>query len=119
MVTTAFGNIVPPAVRDPSVGGTSLPVDLINYKVLAADPDFLIFGTITRDTNGAATSAPVVWPDGSTGTYTATITSASFPGAVDAYAITYGSPTVKTYTQSAVTRDESGAVTVRPVITEA
>ncbi len=29
----------------------------------AMNPDFLIVGTITRDANGAATSAPVIWPD--------------------------------------------------------
>lgn len=83
----------------------------------AANPDLLTFGTITRDSNGAATSAPVIWPDGTVGTYTATTVSTAFPGAVDAYTITYGSPATKTYTQPAVTRDANGAVTVRPALT--
>ena len=86
------------------------------YMQLARNPDLLIAGTITRNSDGAATSAPVVWPDGSPGTYTATTLSTDFPGAVDAYTITYGSPVTKTYTQSAVTRDSSGAVTAAPEI---
>lgn len=32
-----------------------------------ASPDALISGAITRNANGAATSAPVLWPDGSPG----------------------------------------------------
>ena len=86
-------------------------------KQLARTPDLLIAGTITRNGDGAATSAPVVWPDGSPGTYTATTLSTAFPGAVDAYTITYGSPVTRTYTQAAVTRDSSGAVTAAPAIT--
>src|SRR5687768_1166217 len=31
---------------------------------LAADPDLLIFGTLTRNADGAVTSADVLWPDG-------------------------------------------------------
>jgi hypothetical protein len=85
---------------------------------LAAVPDALIAGVIARDANGAATSAPVAWPDGTPGIYTATSVSAAFPGAVDAYTITYGAPVQKTYTQPAVTRDPTtGAVTNRPAIT--
>lgn len=90
--------------------------DALN-KQLARTPDLLIAGTITRNGDGAATSAPVVWPDGSPGTYTATTLSTAFPGAVDAYTITYGSPVTRTYTQAAVTRDSSGAVTAAPAIT--
>jgi hypothetical protein len=87
------------------------------YVQLAALPDLLIVGAITRDANGAATSAAVVWPDGSPGNYTATSVSTAFPGAVDAYTITYGSPVTKTYTQPTVTRNSLGAVTLRPAIT--
>lgn len=84
----------------------------------AANPDSLISGAITRDANEAATSAPVIWPDGATGTYTATIVSTAFPGAVDAYTITHVlSGTTLTYTQPAVTRDVVGGVTNRPAIT--
>ena len=86
------------------------------YIALAGRPDLLIAGAITRDANDAATSAPVVWPNGQPGTYTATAVSAAFPGAVDAYTITYGLPVARTYTQPAVTRNANGAVTNRPAI---
>lgn len=89
------------------------------FRTLAAQLDPLITGTITRDGNGAATSAPVVWPDGAPGTYTATTVSTVFPGAVDAYSVTHGSPADQTYTQPAVIRDASGAVTARPAVTVA
>jgi hypothetical protein len=85
--------------------------------IAAANPDALIVGAITRNSDGAATSAPVVWPDGTAGTYTATVMSTAFPGSVDAYTITYAGDTTKTYTQPTVTRDSNGAVTNRPAIT--
>ena len=92
-------------------GGTSS----VNTQ-LAMSPDTLIVGTITRNANEAATAAPVVWPDGLNGAYTADTLSSAFPGAVDAYHITrVGSSTV-TYTQPLVTRDTAGAVTLRPAI---
>lgn len=95
-------------------------IDALNSQVAmqgAALPDLIIVGVITRDANEAALSAGVVWPDGTIGTYTATMVSVAFPGAVDAYTITYGSPTVRTYTQPLVTRDPAGAVVIRPAVT--
>lgn len=83
----------------------------------ARNPDALIAGTVTRDGNGAATSAPVAWPDGTPGTYTALVVSTSFPGAVDSYRVTYGSPVTRTYTQPTITRDANGAVVNVPAIT--
>lgn len=84
----------------------------------AANPDMIIAGAVTRDGNEAATAAPVVWPDGTTGDYTATTVSTDFPGAIDAYEITYdGNDGTRTYTQPAVTRNAAGAVTLRPAIT--
>jgi hypothetical protein len=92
----------------------------VDYVRLARNPDMLITGAVTRDANGAATSAPVTWPDGRPGTYTADTLSTAFPGAVDAYHITYGSPVIKTYTQPAITRDTTtGAATNVPAITVA
>lgn len=89
---------------------------LLQVSTWARNPDLLVTGTITRDSNEAATSAPVTWPDGSPGTYTADTLSTAFPGAVDAYHITYGSPVTKTYTQPAITRDAAGAATAVPAI---
>ena len=78
---------------------------------LARDPSQLFTGTITY-TDGAPTSAAVLWPDGTAGVYTGT-PSATFPGSIDAYTITKGATT---YTQPAVTRDASGNITVQPAI---
>lgn len=89
----------------------------VTYLQLAAEPDTLVFGTISRNANGAVTTAAVVWPDGTPGVYTATVLSTQFLGAVDAYTITYGSPVIHTYTQPTVTRNTLGAVTNRPAIT--
>lgn len=72
----------------------------------------------TRNSDGAITSASIVWPDGVTGTYTATTLSTAFPGATDAWSATYQGATALTVTQPAVTRDSStGAVTAQPAIT--
>lgn len=104
---------------NPGAGHKTLGSLDARYAVLAAlarTPDALIAGTVTRDGNGAATSAPVVWPDGSAGTYTALVVSTAFPGAVDSYKITYGSPVTRTYTQPTVTRNASGAATAVPAI---
>lgn len=90
--------------------------DRTYYTQLARTPDVLISGNITRDANDAATSAPIKWPDGTVGTYTALVLSSAFPGAVDSYKVTYGSPVTKTYTQPTVTRGASGAATVVPAI---
>lgn len=104
-------------VGDPlSATAAAMKTSVGQLKVWARNPDQLIAGTVTRDSNGAATSAPVVWPDGSPGTYTADTVSTAFPGAVDAYHITYGSPVTKTYTQPTITRDATGAATNVPAI---
>jgi hypothetical protein len=97
-----------------SVNGQTGPVDLeyATYEQLARTPELLIVGTITY-TNGAPTSAAVAWPDGTTGTFTGT-PSATFPGSLDAYTITYG--TTRTYTQPTVTRDANGNITTQPAI---
>lgn len=86
------------------------------YVHLAMNPDMLIVGPITRDANDAAISGAVVWPDGTAGVYTADLVSTAFPGAVDAYHITYAGAAPLTFTQPAVTRNGNGAVTNRPAM---
>ena len=129
-LATEFISYTPPVVseavtaRDAAEGfaeaaqaAAETTVSTAAYKQFARNPDTLIAGSITRDSNGAATSAPVVWPDGTVGTYTALAVSSAFPGAVDSYKITYGSPVTLTFTQPTVTRDStSGAVTLCPAI---
>jgi len=84
---------------------------------LARDPSNIYGGAVTYDTNGAAVSAVIAWPDGATGTYAGTA-SVGFPGSISAYTVTYiGASGTKTFTQPAVTRDPTtGAVTNRPPI---
>lgn len=95
----------------------SADANYAKYINVARNPELIFTGAITRNDDGAPTGATVTWPDGSTGTYTATTVSTDFPGAVDAYTVTYGSPVTRTYTQSAVTRDENtGLVTNIPAI---
>lgn len=91
---------------------------LAQLKQWVKNPETIIQSTITRDSNQAVTSASVVWPDGRPGTFTGT-PSTQFAGAVDSYTITYvpaSGPTL-TFTQPAVTRNSSGAVTNVPAIT--
>lgn len=83
----------------------------------AANPDTMAVGPITRSASGAATSFAVVWPNGATGMFTGT-ESTTAPGAIDSYTVTHVvGATTTTYTQPALTRDDSGAVTARPGIT--
>jgi len=93
-----------------SLNGLTGAVD--TYAQLARTPDVLFVGAVTL-TDGAPTSAPVLWPDGTAGVYTGT-PSATFPGSIDAYTITHGTTT---YTQPAVTRDTAGNITNQPAIT--
>lgn len=82
----------------------------------ASNPDQIAVGAITRSASGAATSFGVVWPDGATGAFTGT-ESVGTPGAIDSYTVTHVLTGVTTtYTQPALTRDASGAVTARPAI---
>ncbi len=85
---------------------------------LAAVPEALFSGAVTVDGNGVPTSATVKWPDGTAGVFAGTA-SATWPGALDAYTITYAGTPTKTYTQPTVTRNGSGFITNRPAITVA
>lgn len=109
-------------------------LSLIAYGSIAAIPAFnpstvsillgwayvqafaLISGT--RDGNEALTSGTVQWPDGATGVFTATTLSTAFPGAIDAYTVTYvANGVTRTITQPLLTRDPAGAVTAQPALT--
>jgi len=92
-----------------SINGMTGAAD--TYLQLARTPEVLFSGPITL-TAGAPTSASVVWPDGTAGTYTGT-PSPTFPGTIDSYTITHGTTT---YTQPAVTRDTDGNITNQPAI---
>lgn len=94
---------------------------LASLVQLARDPDALFAGAVTRNADGAATSAVVEWPDkvngvAVSGTYSG-IASTTFPGSINSYTITRNVTPTVTYTQPAVTRDASGYITNRPPIT--
>lgn len=82
-------------------------------------PDSMLRGArVLHPVSGEVVTSAVVWPDGAgTGTYTATM-SATVPGAVDGWAVTYvpsAGGATKTVTQPPVTRSaRTGAVTDRP-----
>lgn len=87
------------------------------YTSLAANPDQLIFGTIDRDSDGVITTAEVIWPDGTSGTFTVEEKNSTFL-TIDSYTITYEpiGEDVVTYTQGHIDRDTNGAVIERPEI---
>lgn len=72
---------------------------------------------ITRDAEGRVTSASAIWPDGSTGTYTATNYNATHE-VYDGYTISH-TDSGKTVTQAAVTRNSEGAIITKPQLTVA
>lgn len=84
---------------------------------LAANPDQMAVGAITRSATEAVTGFAVLWPDGATGVFAGT-ESTTVPGAVDSYTVTHvlGGVTT-TYTQPTFTRNSSGSVTNRPAMT--
>jgi hypothetical protein len=97
--------------------GPAGPTGVLNRLAIAALPDLLVTGAITRDADGAAISAAVVWPDGTSGTYTGT-PSSTWPGAVDSYVVTYLGTSTETFTQPTMTRGSTGLVTNRPAIVQ-
>jgi len=106
-----------PVLTAPAATVTSLngKTGAVNTRLQdARTPEALWTGTRTVDANGAVTSSPVIWPDGTTGVYTGT-PSTAFPGSIDAYTITHGTTA---YTQPTVTRDTNGNITNQPAITE-
>lgn len=72
---------------------------------------------VTYDSDGVVTTATVKWPDGSAGTFTTTTKNSTWL-AVDAYTISH-TDSSNTVTQTAVTRDVNGQVTVKPALTVA
>lgn len=74
--------------------------------------------SVVRDVNDALVSGTVLWPNGETGVFTTITPSAAFPGAIDAYSITYkfGNGGVRTVTQPLITRDDAGAIAVQPAL---
>ena len=73
--------------------------------------------SVVLDADQVASSAAVVWPDGSAGVLTRTAKSDAWL-AVDAYTISH-TDSGKTVTQAAVSRDADGNVTTKPALSVA
>jgi hypothetical protein len=97
-------------------GGLSTSAQIIDWALAGA----YTLGSVTYDSTytAAISTASVVWPDGSTGTFTSTTINPTF-GTVDAYTISYVPPvgSSHTLTQSAVTRNSDGLITAQPTPT--
>lgn len=72
--------------------------------------------SVTRDVNDAIVTASIQWPDGVMGTFTTDVASLTFSGAIDSYHVTYGSPTIHTFTQPLITRDINGFILDQPAL---
>jgi len=93
--------------------GASSNIQLLNWAYVQA----FAITSATRNSNDVITTASIVWPDGAAGAFTTDTINTTY-NAIDAWHATHIlSGTTKTVTQTAVTRNTNGAVTVQPVIT--
>lgn len=93
-------------------GGETGGVGGADYlKQLSRSPEALIQGNVTGD---PITSAEVMWPGEVSGIFTVLERDAS--GVMNSYSITYGVPTIRTYTQPPILRNANGGVTFVPAI---
>jgi hypothetical protein len=112
--TVGFGGAEQGTTTNPATGSDDW---LKAWAATVADNGAV--GAITVDGDGVATSFTARWPDGTSGTFTATTINATWL-TVDAWTLTYQGATTKTVTQPAVTRDPTtGAVTDQPALTVA
>lgn len=116
------GNIGPPGA--PGIPGAQGPVGPVGGAnatdmLLKSWTESGAFEMTAITYDGTTTTVPVTatvkWPDDSAGTFTATTINATF-AVVDAYTITH-TASGSTVTQSAVTRNAEGNVTVKPALT--
>lgn len=93
--------------------GASSNIQILNWAYVQS---FAVISA-TRNANNVITTASIVWPNGATGTFTTDTINATH-NTIDAWHATHIlSGTTKTVTQTAVTRNASGAVTAQPAIT--
>lgn len=95
-------------------GGTGVTDALLKEWVEGGDYELT---AITRDSDNVVTTATAKFPDGSAGTFT-TVTKNTTWLAIDAYTVSH-TDSGKTVTQSAVTRNNAGAITTKPALTVA
>lgn len=118
-VGTTNDAIIAGRISDPaSATASALSASSARLLGFATDPLAMANGAVTRDGDGAPTAFAVEWPDGTAGAFVGT-PSVAFPGAIDAWTMTYVGDTTLTFTQPAVTRDDDGNITNRPKVTVA
>jgi hypothetical protein len=93
--------------------GTDIVKSLIEW---AEGEDYQVTSA-NYDSDNVVTTGSVVWPDESLGTFTVTSKNSTFL-AIDAYTISH-TTSGKTVTQTTVTRDSNGNITVKPTLTVA
>jgi hypothetical protein len=99
------------------VGGASVTDQTLKDWVMGGALRFKPSTTPTRNSDGLVTSATVIWPDGSEGTYTGTADGTW--KALSSFSVTH-TDSGKTVTQPAVTREATyGYVTNQPALTVA
>ena len=114
IATLDVNGILPEAQVPERLSASELSSTFVGLVQAAKNPDLLIVGAVTVASD-LVTSAAVVWPDGTPGTFTVTSRQAG-TDAVLAYNITYGSPATRTFTQPAITRNSNGVATNVPQI---
>jgi len=93
--------------------GASSNIQILNWAYVQS---FAVISA-TRNANNVITTASIIWPNGATGMFTTDTINTTF-NAIDAWHATHILDAVtKTVTQTAVTRNASGAVTAQPAIT--
>ena len=93
--------------------GTTSNIQLLGWAYAQA----FAATSVTRNVNNVITTASIVWPDGATGTLTTDIINTTF-NTINAWHATHIlNGVTKTVTQTAVTRNSSGAVIAQPVLT--
>ena len=93
--------------------GTTSNIQLLGWAYAQA----FTATSVTRNVNNVITTASIVWPDGATGTLTTDIINTTF-NTINAWHATHIlNGVTKTVTQTAVTRNSSGAVIAQPVLT--
>lgn len=96
-------------------GGVNLaPSDWARLLEIAASEGYQIVAA-AYDDDGVVTTATVLWPDGSSGAFTTVTKNTDFL-TVDAYTLTHEN-SGKTVTQSTVSRNSDGQITIKPALT--
>jgi len=95
----------------------AIPMTASNLLTIVSGENYQLT-TINRRSDGIATNATVLWPDGTFGVFTTIVigTNSSGDTSIDSYQLTYTNSS-KTITQPSVVRNADGSVTNKPALT--